>query len=403
MDETFQQACLLMDATVEGQFLTGLILPPGSTLPTTDQGPIAMGGQWYFWNTNTNSYQIQTAPRASKNIVKNGGYQIQQTGPAPVLTPGVNKAYDMALTRMTASGVLMIAADVGPLAGADYDTCPAAIKYTVGTPVATLASTDNYLHEHLIEGPDLAPIANQVLSLSFLCWVNQPGTYSAYLASGARDASYCVTFQMPTANTWNRIKIQGIPAIPSIGTWNYAEGATGMYIGVTMASGAQWTTANTGQWNGALFVAGTGQSNMVGVTNNQMKITAVRLEAGAQCGYASLNSFAADYEECIRYYWTGYNYQSTTVGMWTMMVSHIGSNANGTFFWPRRMAKTPAVSFFSPNTNTVNHVYNFSTAADVSGSSAAASSQKGVFVNMNGGISKGDVLGVIFTADARLT
>ena len=48
MDETFQQACVLMSATVEGQFLTGLVLPPGSTLPTTDQGVIMMDGIWYF-------------------------------------------------------------------------------------------------------------------------------------------------------------------------------------------------------------------------------------------------------------------------------------------------------------------------------------------------------------------
>src|SRR4029077_4635869 len=184
MDETFQQACILMEATVEGAFLTGLILPPGSTLPTTDQGPIAMGGVWYFWDPVTGQYLPQSiSARPAKNYVKNACYQIQQTGTAPPLVAGINKTYDMCLCRMQNTGVLTIASDVEPPAAADHDYCPAAIKYTVGTTAPTLAATDLYVHEHLIEGSDLAPIQGEILSLSFLCWVNQAGTYSAYLTS----------------------------------------------------------------------------------------------------------------------------------------------------------------------------------------------------------------------------
>lgn len=348
MDETFQQACILMEATVEGQFLTGLILPPGSTLPTTDQGPIAMNGIWYFYDPVSGQYLPQSiSARPAKNYVKNGSCQVQQTGSAPALVAGVNKTYDMCLCRMTTAGVLTIASDVGPLAGADYDTCQAAIKYTVVATASTLGATDLYAHEHLIEGSDLAPIQNEVLSLSFLCWVNQAGTYSAYLSSGARDESYCVSFTMPTASTWTRVKIQNIPAIPTTGTWSYGEGTTGMYVGVTMASGTQWLTANTAKWNNAFFAGGTSQSNMAGVTNNQMKITAVRLEASPQCGYASVNSFETDLHDAIRYYYTSFSYQSTTAGV----PLSASVPANGTWnmanLFPRRMAKVPTVTPYS--------------------------------------------------------
>lgn len=405
MDETFQQGCILMEATVEGAFLTGLILPVGSTLPTADAGPIAMGGQWYFWSSVTNSYQPQgSTGRPGKNYCKNGGYQVQQLGATPTLAAGVNKIYDMALCRMTTIAVLSIVGDVGPMAGADYDTCPAAIRYTVGTAAPTLGATDIYSHEHLIEGSDLAAIQGEVLSLSFLCWVNQPGTYSCYLASGGRDESYVATFVMPTANTWVRVKIPGIPAIPNTGTWTFTEGTTGMYVGVTMASGAQWTTANVKQWGSGLFMAGTGQTNMAAVTNNQMKITAVRLEAGAQCGYASINSFDTDFWECIRYYFTTFNYQSVTAGMQIMATAYIANSCIFSLLFPRRMCRAPTAVPYSNTTPPVaGHLTNISTGADYVNATLGALG-KGIY-GAPGTLTAaaGNVISCYITADARLT
>src|SRR3981189_3352759 len=81
LDETFQQAVQNMEAFIEGNFLTGLILPPGSTLPSTDQGPIAMGEQWYFWDEATSQYVPQTvATKLAKNFIKNASLQVQQLG-----------------------------------------------------------------------------------------------------------------------------------------------------------------------------------------------------------------------------------------------------------------------------------------------------------------------------------
>jgi len=407
MDETFQQACILMEATVEGQFLTGLVLPPGSTLPSTDQGPIAMGGVWYFFDPVSGQYLPQSLQaRAAKNYVKNSCYQIQQTGSAPALVAGVTKIYDMCLCRMTTAGVLAIASDVGPVASAVNDNFPAAIKYTVGTVVATLGATDLYAHEHLIEGSDIAMIQGEPLTLSFFCWVNQPGTYSAYLCSGGRDESYCMTFTMPTANTWIRVQIPNIPAIPTSGTWSYGEGVTGMYVGVVMACGSQWQTANTGKWNGGLFMAGTSQSNMCSVTNNQMKITGMRLEASPQAGFATVNSFEADLHDAIRYYWTSYNYQSTTTGAWAItLIAQAAGFAAGTLLFPRRMAKVPTVTVYDPSTNTAANMRNLTTSVAITAFAAPTATQKGI--SFSGAITtpasaKSDVIVANITADARL-
>src|SRR5262252_1950132 len=143
LDETFQQAVQLMEAYVEGNFLTGLILPPGSTLPTTDQGPIAMGGIWYFYDPGSGQYLPQTiSAKTARNYAKNATYQIAQLGAAFTLAAADTNTYDMVLSRATVASVLAIAADTGPPASGDTDYCLGAIKYTVGpTLVPTLANT----------------------------------------------------------------------------------------------------------------------------------------------------------------------------------------------------------------------------------------------------------------------
>jgi hypothetical protein len=141
LDETFQQACILMEAFIQGNFLTGLILPPGSTLPTTDQGPIAMGGQWYFWDTASGQYLPQTVSvKLTKNFARNPIYQVQQSGGTFTLASGVTKIYDCALARTTAANVLAIAPDTGPPASGDTDFIPSAIKYTVGPQLGCFSS-----------------------------------------------------------------------------------------------------------------------------------------------------------------------------------------------------------------------------------------------------------------------
>ena len=351
MDETFQQGVQNMEAFIDGNFLTGLVLPPGSTLPTTDVGPIAMGNTWYFWDPGTQQYLPQTVTaRTPKNYAKNCIYQVAQLGTAFTPTVGVSALNDMCQCRTTAATTFTVAADIGPVASANNDDCVAAIKYTVGpTLVPTLAATDIYAHEHLFEGSDIAMLQGQILTASFFVWANQPGTYSAYLASGGRDTSYVVNFTIPTANTWQRVIIAGIPAMPTTGTWSYGEGTTGMYLGVAMAVGAQWQSAvaNLGKWQPALYMGSTVNQNFMTVVNNQMKITGVKLEGGPAASYLTVPSFEADLHDAIRYYYTSFSYQSTTAGV----PLPASVPANGTWnmanLFPRRMAKVPTVTPYS--------------------------------------------------------
>src|SRR5258706_2054147 len=262
MDETFQQATQLMEAFIEGNFLTGLILPPNSTLPTTDQGPIAMGDVWYFWDPATSHYLPQTINvKTAKNFTKNCVYQIQQAGAQFTPAVGITQTFDLALCRITQPGIIAIAVDVGPVAGPDNDPIPAAIAYTVGpsllpSPVAS----DLFTHEHCFEGSDIITLQGQALALSFSVWGNAVGVYSCYPTSAGRDATYVVQFQITTANQWTRIKIPRIPPFPTgIGTWYFAQVQTGLYFGVPLVVGTQWQTSTPNSLVHK-FVAGTSQT-----------------------------------------------------------------------------------------------------------------------------------------------
>lgn len=380
MDETFQQAVQLMDAFIEGNFLTGLILPPGSTLPTTDQGPIAMGGVWYFWDPASGKYIPQTVNvKVAKNFARNSAYQIAQLGTVFNPAAGITQTWDMVLCRVTQPGVIATSVDIGPAASPDNDAIPASIVYTVGPSVLpTPAAADLCAHEHLFEGADLGMLVGQTLSLSFSIWVNQPGIYSAYLTSYGRDVSYVFQFTITNANIWTRIKIPGIPPLPTgQGNWNFAQGVTGLYFGVPMCVGSQWRTTNTNQWVNQ-FAAGTAQNiNLLTVANNQLKVTGIKLEASTGVTYLSVPSWDADYWDAIRFYFTSFNYQSTSAGM--MVPGRVIKDGTWNFneLFSHRMCKAPTVVPYGYASHVAGFITDLVTNNDVAVASLVAN-PKGV-------------------------
>jgi hypothetical protein len=407
MDETFQQATQLMEAYIEGNFLTGLILPAGSTLPTTDQGPIAMGDQWYFWDSASGQYVPQTvAVKTAKNFAKNSCYQVQQAGSTFTPPVGVSFNYDMAITRVTQPSVLTISLGGGPAASADNDPIPASIAYACGPAlVPTPVASDIFTHEHIFEGSDLLPLVGQTLSLSFSVWVNVAGTYSVYITSPGRDASYVAQFTIATPNVFARIKVPGIPAFPTgYGTWNFGIGKTGLYIGFPMCIGTQWQTTQTNVW-APVFAAGTSaNTNLLTVANNQMRITGIKLEASTSVSYLSVPAWDADYNDAIRYYFSSFDYQSVTAGIGLMGVAYNANAPISSFIFPRRMCKAATVTPYGWNSHTANRVTNISTAIDYNFGPFTATDPKGFVVSPTGATAaKGDIFLNYIIADARLS
>jgi hypothetical protein len=407
LDETFQQAYANTKGAVIGNFLTGLILPPGSTLPSSDQGPVAMGGSWYFWDPTTNQYLPQSvSQKTAKNYCKNSAYGVQQYAPILVMPTGTTPHWDMAQWRNgSIASVLTLSPSVGPTAGADNDLIPSAITYTVGsTLVTTPVATDLYAHEHLIEGIDIAMLQGEVTSLSFSCLASASGTYSIYLTNMNRDQSFVANFTITGAQAgqWVRVKIPGIPAFPTAGTWGFSEGQVGLYIGVVLALGGNYKTTLLNQWQSALFCGSAANSNMLAVTNNRITLTGFKFEAAANPTYYQAPSFADEYEQMTRYYFTTFNYQSTSAGIAMTAVCHVAAACSMYFVFPRRMCKAPTVVPYSPSGFTAGNVFNASTGANIATATLAAY-QKGVSDGVTvTGATKADVIQALIRADARL-
>jgi hypothetical protein len=303
--------------------------------------------------------------KLAKNYARNPTYQVAQLGPTFTQGLGVTQTFDMAQFRATVSNVLAIASAAGPPASADNDDCLTAAQYTVTTPVTTLQPTDIFAHEHLFEGSDIAPLQGQTLSLAFSVYCNAPGTYSAYLTSSGRDESYVFSFQITTANTWQRIKIVGIPPIPATGTWHFGEGQNGMYLGVVLAVGTQWQTATTGSWQAAFLAGTSGNTNLLAVLNNSITISAVKLEGAPSCTPLTVNSFAEDYESVIRYYFTNFTYQRTNQGIPLVLQAPAQGTWLASLLYPRRMCRAPTVTPFGYQSFASGNITNMKTGAGV--------------------------------------
>jgi hypothetical protein len=270
-----------------------------------------------------------------------------------------------------------------------------------------LASTDRFVHEHLFEGSDVVMLQGEILTLAFSVFTNVPGTYSVYLCTGPRDASFVANFTVQTANVWQRVRITGIPAMPTAttGTWNFGEGQTCLRAGVVMAIGSQFqtTSANTNKWIAGAFYGTASNSNLCTVVNNQLKISAVKLEASPSATYCTVNSFEQDFYDALRYYWTNFNYQVTNAGTALQAVANVANNALFTSLFPRRMAKIPTVVPYGFTSYASGKVTNFSTATDYAVATIGAT-QNGITGQPTGlTAAKGDVFAAFVTADARLT
>jgi hypothetical protein len=71
----------LLTAQLQGNIMPGLYSQGVVTLPTSDQGPVFMGGQLYLWSVTTASYQLYSPPSPvtrSYNILDNADFQVWQ-------------------------------------------------------------------------------------------------------------------------------------------------------------------------------------------------------------------------------------------------------------------------------------------------------------------------------------
>lgn len=177
-------------------------------------------------------------------------------------------------------------------------------RLTVGaTPDTSLASTDNYLLLHRIEGFNVADLgfgtANpQPLTLSFYVKSSVTGTFSVGFNNGAYNRSYVAAYTINAANTWERKSIS--LTADTTGTWA-ADNTLGLSVNWTVAMGSAYT-GTAGTWTAGTLHAATGQVNLMATTGATFQLTGVQLEYGTAPTRFEVRAYDEELRRCQRYF-----------------------------------------------------------------------------------------------------
>lgn len=274
------------------------------------------------------------------------------------------------------------------------------------SPLSTVNATDRIIHMHRIEGYNFTRIAQRPFILSFWVKSTKTGIYCVAFRNSGADQSYVSEYTVNASDTWEKKTIMAL-ASPAAGTWNYANGV-GLDVAFTIAAGsALQTTANA--WQTGDYFATSNQVNGFDSSANNFKLNFIQDEEGVIATPFELKTYGETLAACQRYYFKTYNQgvypgAVTAVGKSTAGADGSGFGANLGVNLPTIMRSTPSILWYSPNTGTINTVYNESSGTTVINVSSTSSSGQGYsgYPVFSIGVASGDIVSGHVVANAEL-
>jgi hypothetical protein len=175
------------------------------------------------------------------------------------------------------------------------------LRATITTADTSIASTDIYIMQQIIEGYNVADLVGQTFTLSF--WVKSAltGTHCVSFSNASVDRTYLAEYSISVANTWEYKTVTVTGGIPSSGGWNFTNG-NGLDIRWALMSGSAFQTAATNSWITGNFVATANQVNVTGATSRIFAIAGVQLEVGSVATTFERRPVGTELALCQRYY-----------------------------------------------------------------------------------------------------
>ena len=328
-----------------------------STLKADTVTAATTNGNLAISNQGTGGIAIDGMPH--RNFIQNGDFRIAQRGTSSATPADGEYLIDRwKWWRTGSAGVAAMSQDTDvptvAEAGVDYGY---SLKLDVTTADGSIAVSDYYYFEQMIEGLNWAPMGyggSNALTTTVQFWVKstKTGVFSVSYGNSAVDRSYPAEYTVSSSNTWEKktVTIAG----DSTGTWLTTNGI-GNRLRFTLAMGSNRTgTAN--QWNAANDIASTNQVNAMDSTSNNFFITGVQVEVGGQSSDFEHTDYASELSRCHRYYGTTY-----TAGTAAGTATYVGAmskqaKANGLAFFnllfPTEMRATPTMTYYAPQTST---------------------------------------------------
>ena len=239
---------------------------------------------------------------SNRNLIINGEMNIAQRGNGNFAIGDDDRPVDRFLFSNSGSGF------TGGANGTQSTIAPAGFKNSLEIDVTTadtsLTSDSQGKIEYRVEGNDSAHLnwgtANaQTVTLSFYIKSNLTGESAVAFVNEGNNRSYVATFNINTANTWERKELT--VAGPTDGTWN-----TGLGIGIRLRWGSfgnNFQTTSTNQWLATQKMTSSSSINFFSSTDNNLYLSGVQLEIGSKATAFEHRSYGEELRKCQRYYY----------------------------------------------------------------------------------------------------
>lgn len=290
------------------------------------------------------------------------------------------------------------------------------IKLTTTTGAA-LATTDSLGLRIPIEGPlmkylNWGTATGGYVSLGFWvkCSITTP-SFSVTIQNSAGALTYFGNTVTPLgANVWSYVSIPNIPA-PASGTFLSADGTIGANIFITVASGSANVTGSGNGWQSTAGFASISFSNAVMTTTGAtVQFTGFQFEHGPNNTPYALLAPDRQRQKCRRYlrksFPVGTAVAQSAGVTGAVTVKNPIALGDPSIWVPFEvpMASSPTIVTYNPSAANANW-RDITASADVTVSvdPASTKSAQGVLLATSGTVTTlGDVLGIHYTADARL-
>jgi len=313
-----------------------------------------------------------------KNLIINGGSNIfQRSLDAPAITSGFFGADRFGTFRAGVSPTIRnFRSTTIPTGSNSVSPNSNAYENVVATPV--VAAGDLREFQTTIEGYDIAPFAEQWLTLSFWFRATKAGTYCVFLQGNTGQGSWVEEFTVDTPNVFQFFEIPFFYSPIAIAAAGGAASSTtggGLVLGITLVAGSTRQTATTGAWTSGNLFATSNQVNWAEIINETIYCHGMMLNPGTKALpfiRAGGGTFEDEFAAAQRYYEKSYKVD-TAPGTITFPGSHrerSTTSASSQFYsidFNVVKRATPTMTVYSPNTGNPNVFYNDSGLADVSG------------------------------------
>ena len=270
--------------------------------------------------------------------------------------------------------------------GTSYTITNRFCRITITTAQATLAATDYVGLYQMLEGIQFREMFSDVHSVNILCRSSVANLKFGISINDAPEtqalAKLCT---LGAANTWTLLSYSNLPVFPPSGNWGGSPGVSSQQLNIMLAAGSGQLVAANDVWQASTGAwAPIGMSNFAATAGATFDLAFIQWEPGPNCTQLIDKPFSQNLDECQRYFNTNYpagiKPGATSTGGY---LQYTPANADpwGSWLFPKRMAKTPTVIIYSPNTGAANNVRDSYASVD-----RAVSGLPGVIDNSYSGI-----------------